>query len=409
MRWTVVVLWWVTAATGCAYEVHTGRPPDAPVPDAAADAHLDTPFDLDPTFGTNGTVEVPVPGWSSPFITLLNNGAVVVSMMVPPASSSQPPTFAACRIQSDGALDPGFGVGGCITRDWWGSARQVAADGDAILVAANRPEAGVSRILANGLDDSTYGTNGALDLTPSGFGSDVVASRVWRLADGSHAVSGSGTYVSASGPAAWLERVQGGAATATSFVFEGATVTEVLEEPVTLAGGGARFVMTASDSAGHAGTRTRYTSPDWATTYSDVFVPYRLATYSAVGFRGLYHVQPFMSATDLGGFWRQTGAGAADPDFGVIGLALKDTPVSAIANDPGGYTYAATGGSSSRLYRVWQTGEIEGEASGLVSGLAINDVAMPSTDALLIVGMKAGTLVVQRFVLHPEIFVPPAS
>jgi uncharacterized delta-60 repeat protein len=134
--------------------------------------------DLDPTFGTGGTVLIGgPPAAGATAAAALPDGSILV------AGFSQQPgggAFAAAKLRPDGSLDPAFGAGGVATvafppatipgvpdplTDSRVSAVAVHPDGRIVLAGrAPANQIGVARLNADGTPDPSFGTNGSLTL-----------------------------------------------------------------------------------------------------------------------------------------------------------------------------------------------------------------------------------------------------
>jgi uncharacterized delta-60 repeat protein len=122
---------------------------------------------LDPTFGVGGTVTTDLGGFESAYDAVLQPDGNIVAVG-PTGSGSTPTTdFALLRYNPDGSLDPGFGSGGRVTTDF-------AGDVDIPSAVALQPD---GRIVAAGLTETAtgddfalarYEDNGSLDVS---FGS----------------------------------------------------------------------------------------------------------------------------------------------------------------------------------------------------------------------------------------------
>jgi uncharacterized delta-60 repeat protein len=126
------------------------------------------PGDLDPTFGDQGNVDVPIDPYGNYGISLVAepDDRLVV------ASSVSPSSLAVVRYLESGALDPSFGTGGIVAMPiasdspiFVGLARQ--GDGK-FLVGTTTPGVGssfdllVARLGANGAVDGSFGSGGTV-------------------------------------------------------------------------------------------------------------------------------------------------------------------------------------------------------------------------------------------------------
>jgi hypothetical protein len=444
-------LWVVIAAAACGDNPQVRSdaldPVDA-IDTMTTDAAVD--FTLDTTFGSNGTVKLDVGGVArGASLVLLDNGVVFVSVQ---RSGTGVPTFAGCRLLGDGTLDPGFNAGTCVQRDWWASPRQAARDGDAILVAANRPLTGprVYRLLATGSDDAAYGTTGYVNLTPSsGIGSDAVASHASRLADGTHVVAGVGTNLGTNRPNGWTQRVQSGVATPSSGVLVTSTgsVAEILEPtagllfvtsstatrlqcPMTSCGTGYEcrygacvlppnacvntlcatgycetgFNECLPDDVGPDGTSIVRTASDLASITSEVRIGRRIPRRAT-----MLANDELLLLAHAPGMWKVTAAGSLDGSFGNDGHAAEaDFVLAAAVLDDGGIAIA-TGDPAGATGTVLRTLTASGQPTDATNQLAmaaetpitVTDIVMLPAGKLLTVGTKMDSYVtVQRWIVH---------
>jgi uncharacterized delta-60 repeat protein len=131
------------------------------------------PGDLDPTFGSQGTVETQIAtgGWITGLAIQLD-GKIVAGGIAHPAD------FALARYEANGSLDRDFGSGGIVTGPP-GNARGLALQPDGkILLAGNRvlsPRSffTIARYRPDGSLDSTFGSDGVVT-GPDG-GADALA------------------------------------------------------------------------------------------------------------------------------------------------------------------------------------------------------------------------------------------
>jgi uncharacterized delta-60 repeat protein len=127
------------------------------------------PGDLDPSFGTGGTVTMPVGNASA--VALQGDGKIVTAGH---ADTGTQGDFALARYNPDGSLDPTFGTGGTVTTafpSYFGSydaAYAVALQGDGKIVAAGDTDTGgggafaLARYNPNGSLDPTFGRGGTV-------------------------------------------------------------------------------------------------------------------------------------------------------------------------------------------------------------------------------------------------------
>jgi uncharacterized delta-60 repeat protein len=118
------------------------------------------PGDLDPSFGSGGTVETRIGGTSfAQGLALQPDGKIVLG------GSADPGGVAVARFNTDGSLDSGFGSGGIVTTGTFGSAYALAIQPDGKILAAGWVEGRVFSLVR-------YDANGGLD---TGFGSGGIA------------------------------------------------------------------------------------------------------------------------------------------------------------------------------------------------------------------------------------------
>jgi hypothetical protein len=452
MRGWMVAL--ATAASACSdkpnsqMDAATAPTDDAPPVDSSMPA---ADYSLDPTFGVTGTLTIDLGNAvGEPTIVPLENGRVFLAIPTTEANGSG---FAGCQVLADGTLDPAFNAGACVRRDWWGRYRQAARDGDAILVAANRSVAGprVYRLLADGSDDTTYGTEGYVELTsPSSIGSDPVVTRARRLSDGTHAVAGAGAFPSTG---AWAQRVEAGTATPSpgTLVAPGGIVMDILDSSA-----GPAFVTwtraaradcppapcsgdevcrygacvatppscaTASCATGHycdtffaeclpddigvEGTSIIRTNLDVTTIESQARIGARIPRRAVPLADGR-----FLLLLDSPGMWRVSAADTLDRTFGtngwslpadfVLALAVLDDGSLAIANgDP-------AGGTATKLFTVTSSGQplnpTDLWATAVETHARITDMILLPGPKLLTVGVSLDptpySVLVQRWIVH---------
>jgi uncharacterized delta-60 repeat protein len=146
---------------------------------------LDTTGFLDNTFGINGKFISNYSGESRPYdLAIQKNGKIVIAAGVIPSGSS---TYnsSVFRLNSNGKLDSTFAQNAYLTRDLQLNGNDLASaiaidSSQNILVGSNATSTGVilSRIKPNGNLDSTFGTNGNVQLSminPSPFPSSNIA------------------------------------------------------------------------------------------------------------------------------------------------------------------------------------------------------------------------------------------
>jgi uncharacterized delta-60 repeat protein len=136
---------------------------------------------FDPTFGSGGKVIQPGFGGFSVSLLLQADGKIVAVGTI-----FTPGDFALVRYNSDGSLDPGFGSGGIVTTDFSGrddEAYASALQSDGKIIAAGRTTTTVGESLGF-FALARYNTDGSLDPT---FGMDGVVTTSFLPNDSSFA------------------------------------------------------------------------------------------------------------------------------------------------------------------------------------------------------------------------------
>ena len=134
-------------------------------------ARLDVNGDLDPTFGTGGKIETPIPNLTPQDMVVLSNGKIILA--------GGEPNFTMARFNDDGSLDTTFGTGGSVSISISGMKRgkgnaqsvttQMIADEERIVLAGGS-SAGPSspgtfalmRFMPSGAVDTSFGTGGTV-------------------------------------------------------------------------------------------------------------------------------------------------------------------------------------------------------------------------------------------------------
>jgi uncharacterized delta-60 repeat protein len=151
---------------------------------------LAAPGDLDPSFGTGGTVITSFGGTDvASAVVIQPDGKLVVAGRTNIAGNT---VFALARYNPNGGLDPAFGTGGLVTTDF-GSTDQafaVALQGDGKIVTAGRrgSDVIVARYNANGSVDSSFGSTTGRVIT--NFGATEQALALVLQPDGKIVVAG---------------------------------------------------------------------------------------------------------------------------------------------------------------------------------------------------------------------------
>jgi uncharacterized delta-60 repeat protein len=152
---------------------------------------LAAPGDLDPSFGSGGTVITSFGGTDvASAVVIQPDGKLVVVGRTNIAGNT---VFALARYNPNGGLDPAFGTGGLVTTDF-GSTDQafaVALQGDGKIVTAGRRGSDiiVARYNADGSLDSPFGSGGRV-ITNFGMGATEQALALVLQTDGKIVVAG---------------------------------------------------------------------------------------------------------------------------------------------------------------------------------------------------------------------------
>jgi len=153
---------------------------------------LAAPGDLDPSFGTGGTVITSFGGADvASAVAIQPDGKLVVAGRTNIAGNT---VFALARYNAIGGLDPAFGTGGLVTTDF-GSTDQafaVALQGDGKIVTAGRrgSDVIVARYNADGTQDTLFGATNTPGRVVTNFGATEQALAVVLQPDGKIVVAG---------------------------------------------------------------------------------------------------------------------------------------------------------------------------------------------------------------------------
>ncbi|TMA72273.1 MAG: DUF4215 domain-containing protein [Deltaproteobacteria bacterium] len=186
---------------------------------------------LDPTFGTNGIVT-----------TAISTTAVVAGLVLQAdgmlvaagwSSDGTNDTVTLARYQTNGALDPGFGVAGIVTTTVGTTSRAeaIVLQPDGKLVVAGRTGAGSAadfllvRYDALGALDPTFGTGGVVTTAVTGFFDEARA--LARQADGMLVAAGLASRATPNQPDFALARYDANGALDPAFGSGGIVVTQV--------------------------------------------------------------------------------------------------------------------------------------------------------------------------------------
>jgi len=127
--------------------------------------------DLDPTFGTAGTVTTDFGSFDEARATAIQGDGKIVAAGDTGGRGDNPADFALARYNPDGSLDASFGTGGKVTTDFAGGqdiANAVAVQPDGKIIAAgsvnviNAGDFALARYNADGSLDSSFGTGGTV-------------------------------------------------------------------------------------------------------------------------------------------------------------------------------------------------------------------------------------------------------
>jgi uncharacterized delta-60 repeat protein len=135
------------------------------------------PGDLDPSFGSGGSVRL-LPSEEK---VSLRAVAVQPDLKIVLAGSEEPGSVILVRLLPDGALDPSFGAGGKVTTPFpggFGEARAIVLQPDGKIVIAGEAKGAVNgdfliaRYNADGSPDASFGDGDGIQLVPIGIGQD---------------------------------------------------------------------------------------------------------------------------------------------------------------------------------------------------------------------------------------------
>jgi uncharacterized delta-60 repeat protein len=123
---------------------------------------LAAPGDLDPSFGSGGTVITSFGGTDvASAVVIQPDGKLVVAGRTNIAGNT---VFALARYNPNGSLDPAFGTGGLVTTDFGSTDQALAvalqADGKIVTAGRRGSDVIVARHNANGSQDTLFGSNG---------------------------------------------------------------------------------------------------------------------------------------------------------------------------------------------------------------------------------------------------------
>ena len=119
-------------------------------------------YTLDPSFGVDGVVTLPVSVFDGAQLKFLATRAGLVVAMVTLTNE-----VALCRLTNEAALDPSFGGGGTGCRTAPDLSLAAVTDGTDIYVATRSSLApAIHRFRGDGTIDTAWGTNGVLALAP---------------------------------------------------------------------------------------------------------------------------------------------------------------------------------------------------------------------------------------------------
>jgi uncharacterized delta-60 repeat protein len=150
---------------------------------------LAAPGDLDPSFGTGGTVITSFGGSDvASAVVVQPDGKLVVAGRTNIAGNT---VFALARYNPNGGLDPTFGTGGLVTTDFGSTDQALAvalqADGKIVTAGRRGSDVIVARYNANGSQDTLFGSNGRVI---TNFGATELALTLVLQPDGKIVVAG---------------------------------------------------------------------------------------------------------------------------------------------------------------------------------------------------------------------------
>ena len=163
---------------------------------------------LDPTFGHNGIVggfNDLFPGGAASALVIQKDGRIVIAGQSSPDNATSSPLTpvshpALIRLNTDGSLDPTFGVAGRFTQPLGQSQESISAlaiqpDGKLVAAGYSGNDFFVARFLANGSLDGSFGRDG---FTLTSFAANDGANALALQPDGKIVVVGSAGFGSAS-------------------------------------------------------------------------------------------------------------------------------------------------------------------------------------------------------------------
>jgi uncharacterized delta-60 repeat protein len=271
------------------------------------------PGDLDPTFGSGGTVALTVPGGSSSAVGVvaLPDGRLVV------VAQTAEGDFTLARVNADGTLDTSFGTGGFVTTDFAGGFDMAEAiirqpDGRLVVAGVTNTSAGdyfaLARYDVDGTLDPTFGTGGLVTTDFPG-GSSEGANSLALQPDGKIVAAG------------WVPEAGGGAFGIARYEMDGAL----------------------DGSFGAGGLVATVVAPYYYVVYPEAVLvePDGRIVAAGTGERG--------GASDIA-LVRYTADGSLDPTFGAGGIVTTDLAIfdsaNALALRPDGRLLAAGGAAS---------------------------------------------------------------
>jgi uncharacterized delta-60 repeat protein len=179
-----------TGADGSVFVATAAANPAAPNPQQPAVLKLTPTGALDATFGTGGVAYVATGPLADPSslgratdVTVLSSGQIIVVGRLHLTATHRVPFIS--RLLANGSADGTFGTAGTTTFDFSPTypeayARKLAIQGDGKIVAAgtafdpsNNQSIAVMRVLANGTPDAAFGSGGKVTAT-TGFGASGI-------------------------------------------------------------------------------------------------------------------------------------------------------------------------------------------------------------------------------------------
>ena len=269
---------------------------------------LAAPGDLDPSFGTGGTVITSFGGSDvASAVVIQPDGKLVVAGRTNIAGNT---VFALARYNPNGGLDPTFGTGGLVTTDFGSTDQALAvalqADGKIVTAGRRGSDVIVARYNANGSQDTLFGSNGRVI---TNFGATELALTLVLQPDGKIVVAGRTNKPAPSGTSTSRWRATTSAGTLDLTFGTAGLVTRTSEEA----------------STGHSPWRCSRTASSWWPGTSDA--NFALARYNSDGSLDAGFGTGGKAMTSFGGA-DQASAVILQPDGKIVVAGQTDTGVS---------------------------------------------------------------------------------